>query len=248
MSMPAVQFDDDDQPVLDPDSLKMPETAVHRRTIDLIGLAVTNALGSGARVFRDMNWYPADGSAAIAPDLMVLAADAVEASPRSYRQDKTGGPAPIAVVEVPSASDSFVSFRAKAFRLQRLGTVVYLVVPEAPGQAVLRLGPGDREPQPWTDRPIGELGGIRLGFDGGELVAETPAGLRGTSDADLFARAEQRAADSEQRAAVLEERAAAWRSAGVRSVPRCRRNAWPHYCASWKPTGITPEGEPPPGG
>ncbi len=200
--MPALQFDDD-QPVLDPDTLKVAETAAHRRTIDLLGLAATHILGSQVQVFRDMNWYPTDGGGPVAPDLMVLPAGTTEPSPTSYRQDQTGGPPPLAVVEVPSASDSFVSFRAKALRLHRLGAVVYLVVVQSPGQAVLRLGPGDREPQPWAGQPVEELGGVRLSFEAGDLVLETPNGLRGTSDAELVAQIERRAEAAEDRLAAL---------------------------------------------
>lgn len=48
-----------------------------------------------------------------------------------------------------------------------------------------------------------ELGGIRLGFDAGNLVLETPGGLRGTSDADLLAGIERRAVEAEERLAAL---------------------------------------------
>ena len=202
MSMPALQFDDD-QPVLDPDSLKVAETAAHRRTIDLVGLAATHLLGSQVQVFRDMNWYPTDGGGPVAPDLMVLPAGTTEPSPTSYRQDQTGGPPPLAVVEVPSASDSYVSFRLKALRLHRLGAVVYLVIVQSPGQEVLRLGPGDREPQPWEGQPMDELGDIRLLFEAADLVLEMPDGLRVTSDADLLAQIEGRAEAAEERLAAL---------------------------------------------
>lgn len=203
MAMPAVQFDDD-PPVVDPDQLKMPEAAAHRGAVDLIGLAATRLLGPDTRVFRDLNWYPTDGGGPMAPDLMVLPAGAVEPSPTSYRQDQTGGPPPMVVVEVPSESDTFVSFRAKAFRYQGLGTVVYLVVVEGPRQTVLRLGPNDDgEPRPWVDQPIAELGGLRLGFDGGELVAITPAGVRAARDVDLLTQAEDRATAAEERAEAL---------------------------------------------
>lgn len=202
MSMPALQFDDD-QPVLDPDTLKVPESAAHRQAIDLIGLAITHTLGSQVQVFRDMNWYPTDGGGPVAPDLMVLPAGAIEPSPTSYRQDQTDGPPPLAVVEVPSASDSFVSFRAKASRLHQLGAVVYQVIVQSPGQAVLRLGPGDREPQPWVGQPMEELGGIRLSFEAGDLILETPGGLRGASDADLLDQVRRRAVEAEERLAAL---------------------------------------------
>ena len=207
MAMPALQFDDD-QPVLDPDSLKMPETPAHRRAVDLIGLAASRLLGVDSRVFRDMNWYPTDGGGPMAPDLMVLPAVAIGPDLRSYRQNPDGGPPPMVVFEMPSESDSFASFRAKALRYQALGTVVYLVVTERPHPAVLRLGRGDREPQPWADLAISELAGLRLGFDGDELVATLPDGTRARSDADLVAMAHERAAEAETRAAEAHERAA----------------------------------------
>lgn len=125
---------------------------------------------------------------------MVLPAAATDAVPTSYRQDQTGGPAPAAVVEVPSESDSFPRFWAKALRLQRLGSVVYLVVVDGPGQGVLRLGPDDGEMVAWPgNEPIAELGGIRLGFESGALTVTTPAGLRAVSDQGLLAAAAERA-------------------------------------------------------
>lgn len=200
MSMPTLQFDDDH--LVDPDQLKMPESDGHRRTVDLIGLAVSRLLGPEFRVFRDMNWYPAGGGNPMAPDLMVLPAGATDPRPTSYRQDLTDGPSPVAVVEVPSESDGFVAFREKAFRYQALGTPVYLVVIEG-ARAVLRLGPQDTEPMPWANRPIDELGGIQLGFDGDDLVLTTPDGVRATSDADLLDVVERRADAAEARAEAL---------------------------------------------
>lgn len=232
MSMPALQFDDD-HPILDPDSLKMPESAAHRGAIDLVGLAVTHLLGSQVQVFRDMNWYPTDGGGPLAPDLMVLPAGTTEPSPTSYRQDQDGGPHPLAVVEVPSASDSYVSFRAKASRLHQLGAVVYLVIVQSPGQAVLRLGPGDREPQPWSGRPMEELGGIRLAFEAGDLVLTTPTGLRGRSDADLLASIERRAEAAESLVVEVQGRA----EAAEEQLAALLRQMEAH--------GITPEIDPP---
>ena len=150
MSMPTLSFDDD-HPLVDPDQLKMPEADGHRCAVDLIGLAAIRLLGPEFRVFRDMNWYPTGGGNPVAPDLMVLPADATEPRPTSYRQDQTDGPSPTVVVEVPSECDSFVSFREKAFRYQSLGTTVYLVVVEG-ACSVLRLGADDTEPL-LVDRP-----------------------------------------------------------------------------------------------
>lgn len=204
--MPALQLDDD-APVPDPDELKVPENAQHRQVVDVVALAATGLLGSHLRIFSDMNWYPPDDGNAVAPDIMVVPTAAIEATPKSYRQDQTGGPPPTVVVEIPSPTDSFVSFRAKAFRYRSLGTVTYVIVVGGSNDVVLRLGPDDPEPQPWTDRPIDELGGLRLGFADGELVVTTPHGLSATSDQELLeAEAQSRAATAEARAATLAER------------------------------------------
>lgn len=190
MSMPAVSFDD--ERFVDPDDVKMPERPVHRQAVDLIALAATQLLGPQSRVFRDMNWYPADGGGAVAPDVMVLPADALEAWPRSYRQDRTGGPPASVAVEIPSDTDTFVSLRAKAHRYQRLGTVTYVVTVDDGELDVLRLGIEDREFGPWTGQPIPELGGLRLHFEDGVLVATLPDGTTGRSDSDLVDQARRR--------------------------------------------------------
>ena len=239
MSMPALQFDDD-QPVLDLDSLKVAETAAHRRTIDLVGLAATHLLGSQVQVFRDMNWYPTDGGGPVAPDLMVLPAGTTEPSPTSYRQDQTGGPPALVVVEVPSASDGFLTLWAKVRRLHGLGSVVYVVVVQPPGLDVLRIGPGDGESQSWVGRPIEELGGIRLSFEGSELVAETPSGLRGTSDGDLLAQVQRSAVAAEGRAEAAESRAEA--AEGRAEAAEGRLAA---LVRQLEAHGITPEIDPP---
>ncbi len=202
MSM-ALQFDDE-APLADPDTVKMPESSAHRRVVDLIGLAAATLVGPDHRIFRDMNWYPADGGGPIAPDVMVLAAGAIEAEPKSYRQDRGDGPPPIAVVEVPSDSDSFASLLAKAQRYQSLDTVTYLVVIDTPTPTVLRLAPGDGEPRNWVDRPMPELGGVRLVVDGGQLGLITPTGVRAGSDADLVVGEAAVRAAAEQRIAELE--------------------------------------------
>ncbi|MCP5027906.1 MAG: Uma2 family endonuclease [Actinomycetia bacterium] len=196
--MPAMPFDDDG-PMLHPDDLKMPERAAHRQAVDLISLAAIRLLGSDIRVFRDLNWYPSDGGNAVAPDVMVLPADAVDESPRSYRQGADGA-SPTVVVEVPSESDSYAAFRAKALRYQGLGAVAYVVIVDSPSQTVLRLGLDDREPMTWIDRPLPELGGVRLVFDAGRLVLITPDGVRAISDDDLVADAARRADEAARRA------------------------------------------------
>ncbi len=213
MSMPALRFGDE-LPVVDVDhirdQLKMPETSTHRRLCDLVGLAVTTLVEPEFRVFRDLNWYPGRGGP-IAPDVMVLPADAVGDEPTSYRQDRTDGPPPVAVVEVPSDSDTFVSLLAKAHRYQSLETVAYLIVPGPTQPRVLRLAPDDAEPRAWTGTPIDELGGIRLEIDDERIVLVTPSGVRASSDAEfLAAEADRRAAEhataAEERIAELERR------------------------------------------
>ena len=216
MSMPAAIFDDEDSPPIDPDDLKMPESPQHRRASDLIGLVAANLLGPDHEVFRDMNWYPADGGPAMAPDVMVLPAGAWVPPPnlrddeplKSYRQDLTDGPAPSVVVEVPSASDGFVSLLAKAERCQRLGAAFYLVNVFGP-QSVLRFGPDRLDSTTWLDQPVPELGGLRIDVDGDDLVVILPDGTRARSDDDLLAQIQHRADTAEARADTAEERAAA---------------------------------------
>lgn len=194
-----------EDPLFDPDLVKMPESPDHRRAVDLIGLATTQLLDpSQHEVFRDLNWYPPDGGTHIAPDVMVVPAGVVveppgsgRDRPKSYRQDLLDGPPASVVVEIPSATDGFMSLRAKAKRYQALGAVVYVVGVDSPNPVILRLGPDDEEFVVWIDRPIDELGGFSLHFDGGELVLTSPDGLQATSDHGLteaqVARAEQRA-------------------------------------------------------
>ena len=203
MSMPAFDVFFDEDAVIDPDDLKMPERAVHRRSVDVIALAATRLLGPGVRVFRDLNWYPLDGGPPMAPDVMVVSAEVVEASPTSFQQPPGPASTPTVVVEVPSNSDGWPAFRAKTLRYRDLGTVVYVVVVDEPSCEVVRLGSGDNEPVPWTDQPIPELGGLRLTFDDGELVVVLPDGSRATSDHALIDAAEQRAVAAEARVAAL---------------------------------------------
>lgn len=213
MSMPALVFDDED-PLVDPDDLKMPESPAHRRTVDAIALVAARLLGPDHQIFRDMNWYPTDGGNAIAPDLLVLPSDALalpagaaDRWPKSYRQDQTGGPTPSVVVEVPSSSDGFIPLRAKARRCRQLGAAVYLVVVADSPPEVLRLHPDGRGTEPWIDRPIPELGGLRIGFDDGALLVTSPDGLRVTSDEELAAKLETRAEQAASRADRAETRA-----------------------------------------
>lgn len=206
MSMSLV-FDDDG--LVDPDDLKVPERAAHRQAVDVIALVATHLLGDDVRIFRDLNWYPADEGPPVAPDVMVLAASAVEPRPRSYRQGPDG-PAPLVVVEVPSDRDSFADFRAKNRRYQALGTTVYSVVIDGPQGAVLRFAADDVEPVSWTGQPIPELGRLVIEFDHGRdgdgetLVVVTPDGLRASSDAEFVAEeAANRAEEAADRAEAL---------------------------------------------
>ncbi|MFV0260596.1 MAG: alanine-zipper protein, partial [Acidimicrobiales bacterium] len=59
----------------------------------------------------------------------------------------------------------------------------------------------------WTDRPIPELGGLRIGFDQGAVTVTSPDGLRATSDEDLAHQLESRADEAESRADEAESRA-----------------------------------------
>lgn len=203
----SLVFDEDG--IIDPDDLKMPERAAHRQAVDVIALMATRLLGPEVRIFRDLNWYPSDGGTAVAPDVMVLPASAVEAQPRSYRQHGDGA-APLVVVEVPSDNDSFADFRAKNQRYQSLGTTVYTVVIDGPKGAVLRLEPDGTEPVVWIGQPIPELGGLSIEFeDGDRLVVVDPGGARASTDDELVDQAESRAEQAESRVDQAESRAEA---------------------------------------
>ncbi len=212
MSMPAVSFGDD--PFVAADDLKMPERAAHRQAVDLIALAATQLLGPGARIFRDLNWYPDDERGPVAPDVMVVPAEAVEPRPRSYRQDRRGGPPPDVVVEIPSETDSFVSLRTKARRYQRLGTTLYVVTVDDGDVDVLRLGVDDREFVPWMGREIPELGGLRLDAVDDTLTATLPDGTTATTDDELVAAARRAEDAARLRVGALE---AQLRALGVES-------------------------------
>lgn len=224
MSMPALVFDEDD-PLFDPDELKMPESPAHRQTVDAIALAAVDLLGPDQRVFRDMNWYPDDGGSAVAPDIMVLPADALPLPPgpvvdwpRSYQQGPDD-PVPSVVVEVPSKADDVGSLFTKAHRCRRLGAVVYLVLITASPPEVYRFSPDQSGNELWVDRPIPELAGLSIGFDDGMMVVAMPDGLRISSDgamnAELRSRANQAEARSEQAEARSEALARKLRELGI---------------------------------
>jgi hypothetical protein len=100
--VPAV--DHDDEFIVDPDDLKLPESPEHRNVTDLIA-AVAEQLLPDLSVYRDMTWYPLDGKNAIAPDVMTLPAGTVQRGMKSYRQ-LSSGVLPGVAVEIASASDS----------------------------------------------------------------------------------------------------------------------------------------------
>lgn len=189
---PSSAISPDDHPLADPDLLKMPKSAPHSRTVDLLALATTHLLGTEVWVFRDLNWYPTDGGNAVAPDVMVLPRPALDAPPKSYRQDESGGPAPLAAVEVVSDTDSFAALRAKARRYQRLGAVAYVVILDDE-HGVLRLGPDDGELVSWIGAPLAELGGFRLEFVDGDLELTMPDGTTARTGSDLIAAAADKA-------------------------------------------------------
>ena len=193
----AAQWVDDDDRCFDPDDLKMPESPEHRRVIDAIGIVASRLLGTDVVVYRDMNWYPTDGGNAVAPDLMVLPANAfVE---RSYKQP-ADGPVPSVVVEVPSASEGFTDFLQKAARYQRLGVCCYSVITDSGVCSVLRSMPGEGTANTvWTGEPIAELGGLRIDVANDRIVVVTPTGDVLVHDSDLVEAAEQRVAELEAR-------------------------------------------------
>ncbi len=211
MSMPVSVFADDDE-LFDPDVLKMPESPVHRTACDVIGLAAVDLLGPDHEIFRDMNWYPTDGGNAIAPDVFVLPAGALSSAvgpgdrhPKSYRQDQTGGPNPLVSIEVPSFRDTYVGLMAKIRRCQRLGVVVYLVSAEG-DLLVLRFDPSTEAPEPWTRRPIPELGGLAIEFDDGVMTVVMPDGTRAATDHELLTARSQAAAEAEAEVEALRQK------------------------------------------
>ena len=209
MSTTTDWFDVEDD--IDPDTLKIPDNPRHHRIVEAIGVAADTQVEAGVVVYRDMNWYPPDGGNAVAPDLMVLQSGAVGPDDNSYRQPTDALPFPIAVVEVPSSSDTFDGLRAKAARYGALGVDVYIVSTQPALGAALRLAPGTSELVSWTGRPIVPLGGLIIEVLHGEVVVRTMDGRTFTSAADLVAlatdaqnQAEERAERAERRAAELE--------------------------------------------
>ena len=84
VSVPTTASDPDGDELFDPDLVKMPENPRHRRIIELLAVAADRALRPEQVVYRDMNWYPLDGGTALAPDIMVLPAEAMDADVEPY--------------------------------------------------------------------------------------------------------------------------------------------------------------------
>ena len=208
---------DDDEWVPNPDEVTMPEGRIHRRLSELIAAAAGRGLGDGWEVDSNLNWYPDDHGTAMAPDVMVLptGVETIEdpdAGLSSYRQDKNGGPAPKAVVEIPSPSDTYISVLTKAHRYQRLGTVSYVVLPYPGTAQVERLAPGDAARVPWLEKACPELGGISFIMDGEQLAVRTHDGLvvpYGQRLAEVLEIARQQAEAARQQAESARQQAEA---------------------------------------
>jgi Putative restriction endonuclease len=220
--MPAVDLDD--QPFIDPDELKMPESPEHRRVADLIGAAAEILMPDRA-VYRDMNWYPPDSGNAVAPDVMVLPAGSLPERAKSYRQSQ-GGPTPSVVVEIASDSDSYAGFLSKTARYQRLGVPTYSVTIEQGAAGVIRFAESPSDFHGWIGVAIPELGDIAIVVVDGAIAVRLPDGRIARSAADMVSQAmrevsasadravsaERRASDAETRAATL---AAKLRALGI---------------------------------
>jgi hypothetical protein len=219
VSMPAV--DVDDEPFVDPDELKVPESPEHRRVAELIAVAAELQMVDSS-VYRDMNWYPLDGGTALAPDVMTLPAGTLAVGAKSYRQ-LPAGPLPGVVVEVPSKSDGITAFLAKTSRCQRLGVVVYMVTVDDGFVGVVRMAGVGTDYVHWTGRPIPELGNICIDVEDGEIVIRSATNQVFRRAADMVSDANERAADANQRASDATKRAAALeaqlRGLGIEPLP-----------------------------
>jgi Uma2 family endonuclease len=202
VSVPAV--DHDDEFIVDPDDLKMPESPEHRRVTDLIA-AVAERLLPDTAIYRDMNWYPLDGRTAIAPDVMTLPIGIVQRGMKSYRQP-SNGVSPGVAVEIASASDSVSAFTAKTHRYRRLGVPLYVVTVDIDALDVVVHRDG---PERWIGRPIPELGGLRIDVNDDSIVVVMPDGLVLHTAGDLVRHADRR----------VEELEAQLRSLGIEPSP-----------------------------
>lgn len=184
MSTTADWLDADDD--LDPDTMKVPENPEHRRIVDAIGIVASRALRPHTMVYRDMNWYPPDGGNAVAPDIMTLPSGVLPHEGKSYRQTDVDMPFPSAVVEVPSATDTFDGLRAKSARLNALGVDVYIISTDAIVGGAMRVAPGSTALVNWTGKPIAALGGLSIEMAEGSVAVRTPEGLLISTDAELL--------------------------------------------------------------
>ena len=197
MTSPAVSYDE--APYY-PDEVQVPEARAHRSMAVLLKAAIGRALGPSSYVDGNLNWYPSDGGEAVAPDAMVLPADLIPANATSYLQRATGGPTPVAVVEIPSKSDDFPTFLTKLHRLQRLGTVVYVVNVPSGEPEVFRLGLTDEAMRPWLGQSCIELGGIIFQVRDHKIVIWMPDGIVAADIEELHGALAARAEEATQRA------------------------------------------------
>lgn len=186
----------------DPDEDLVPESRDHRRLRELAAMATSLALGEPAEVDSSLNFYPQSGERPLGPDAMVMPAGVIAPTAKSYDQAALNGPTPIAVIEVPSDSDSVTAFRAKLRRYQRLGIIAYVLYAAPSEPSAERFGLDDLVPQPWLDRPAPELGGISFVVDDGALAVRLADGRVFHSSAQWAATSDARA---ERLAAKLRE-------------------------------------------
>lgn len=213
MFMPTPVFQNVEDTWLDPDEIKVPESPDHSTAVDVIVYATRALLGTDHDVYRDMNWYPTDGGNAVAPDVMTLPKGTLKQTatvpkPKSYKQTDPAFPLPGVAVEVASETDSWASMHDKLSRYRSLNVMAY-VVTLAPTSRIERFSPDSRVSEDWEAKPIPELGGQRLSFDGeGELVVTLPDGSCGRSNDELAASVASaqvaRADHAEERIAQLE--------------------------------------------
>jgi hypothetical protein len=204
--MSAVDVVDHDEWQPDPDTLKVPESPLHRQTVELIATVARRHLGDGVTLFCDLNWYPLDEGHAVAPDVMLLPSGVLPEGAKSYKQPKDG-PSPSIVIEVPSDTDSYTTFLKKVRRYAKLGAIVYVVDALAPD--VVRWEPSSIVAHGWLGRPIPELGDIVLDAVDDALVARAPDGVEARTAADFLALVDAHAAlarlEAQQAQAVAEQ-------------------------------------------
>jgi len=193
----------EDETVLDPDDLKMPESPQHRAATDLVALATMAILGDQVAVYRDMNWYPPDGQPAMAPGIMVLPAGTLAEGAKSYRQGESGDPSPLVAVEIPSNADTYHGLFTKLGRYARLGVPSYVIDAEPPSISVLHHNP-DTGVVVWGSQPIPELGGLWVDTAAESLVVVHPDGRRLTSDHQWLTDLDRELTEQAQRTEALD--------------------------------------------